>query len=362
MASGRRRGFTLIELLVVIAIIAVLISLLLPAVQSAREAARRAQCVNNLKQIGLAMHNYHSAVGSLPWGDGPWWIEWSAHTLLLPYLEQGPIYNTINFADVELPNFLPALNIDNPVNSTATYTVISVFNCPSDGDRLTEVSGHNSYMANSGSAPNCAYGGIAGTPAWNSPAAGPFIYSDSGSYTGLTFGGSSVSLASITDGTSNTAAFSERVKAIGSNISGTSAPFDGGKPTASLAVPAGPVPNNLEGQSQPFYQLCINTPPVPGANNQDMANVNGQDDNISGAMWSSGQPACTRYLHIMPPNSWSCRSGLQIGHVASSRHPGVVNVLFCDGSVKAIKSTIGLNTWWALGTRAGGEVISADQY
>ncbi len=360
MEARARRGFTLIELLVVIAIIAVLISLLLPAVQSAREAARRAQCVNNLKQIGLAMHNYHSSNNALPWGDGPWWIEWSAHTLLLPYLEQGPIYNSINFADVELPNFLPPLNIDNPVNSTACYSVIGVFNCPSDADRLTEVSGHNNYMANSGSAPNCAYGGNANTPAWSSPAAGPFIYSDSGSYTGLTFGGSSVSFASIQDGTSNTAAFSERVKAIGSNISGTSALFDGGRPTASLAVPAAPVPNTQEGLSQPFYQLCINTPPVPVNGNQDAAN--GADDNISGAIWASGQPACTRYLHIMPPNSWSCRNGLQIGHVANSRHPGVVNVMFCDGSVKAIKSSISVNAWWALGTRSGGEVISADQY
>ena len=360
METTRRPGFTLIELLVVIAIIAVLISLLLPAVQSAREAARRAQCVNNLKQIGLAMHNYHSTVGSLPWGDGPWWVEWSAHTLLLPYLEQGPIYNNINFADVELPNFLPPLNIDNPVNSTSCYAVISVFNCPSDEDRLTEVSGHNSYMANSGSAPNCAYGGIAGTPAWNSPSAGPFIYSDSGSYTGLTFGGSSVSFASITDGTSNTAAFSERIKAIGSNISSTSAPFDGSKPTASLAVPPNPVPIAQEGLSQPFYQLCMSYPPAPVNGNQDAANFN--DDNISGAIWASGQPACTRYLHIMPPNTYSCRQGLQIGHVANSRHPGIVNVLFCDGSVRSIKSSISLNTWWALGTRSGGEIVSSDQY
>jgi prepilin-type N-terminal cleavage/methylation domain-containing protein/prepilin-type processing-associated H-X9-DG protein len=363
MASGHRRGFTLIELLVVIAIIAVLISLLLPAVQSAREAARRAQCVNNLKQIGLAIHNYHSAIGSLPWGDGPWWVEWSAHTLLLPYLEQAPIYNSINFSDVQ-PFGQGALNIDSPINSTATYSVISVFNCPSDSDRLTEVSGHNNYMANSGSAPNCAYGGNANSQAWSSPSAGPFIYSSSGvdvAPFGIpNFGGSSINLASITDGTSNTAAFSERVKAIGSNITATSAPFDAGKPTASLAVPANPVPIAQEGSPQPFYQLCINTPPVPVNGNQDAANFN--DDNISGAMWSSGQPSCTRYLHIMPPNSWSCRNGLQIGHVASSRHPGVVNVLFCDGSVKAIKSTIGLSTWWALGTRAGGEVISADQY
>ena len=94
--------------------------------------------------------------------------------------------------------------------------------------------------------------------------------------------------------------------------------------------------------------------------NQDAANFS--DDNISGAIWASGQPACTRYLHIMPPNTYSCRQGLQIGHVASSRHPGIVNVLFCDGSVKAIKSSVNLAVWWALGTRAGGEILSSDQY
>ena len=99
---------------------------------------------------------------------------------------------------------------------------------------------------------------------------------------------------------------------------------------------------------------------MPVNGNQDAANFD--DDNISGAIWASGQPACTRYLHIMPPNTWSCRQGLQIGHVANSRHPGVVNVLFCDGSVKAIKSSINVNTWWALGTRTGGEIISSDQY
>ena len=121
MVSRNRRGFTLIELLVVIAIIAVLIALLLPAVQAAREAARRAQCTNNLKQIGLALHNYHSAINSLPWGDGPWWIEWSAHTLLLPYMEQGPIYNAINFA-TRSPSAGASFVHQHPINTTATYT------------------------------------------------------------------------------------------------------------------------------------------------------------------------------------------------------------------------------------------------
>jgi prepilin-type N-terminal cleavage/methylation domain-containing protein/prepilin-type processing-associated H-X9-DG protein len=359
MASRTRCGFTLIELLVVIAIIAVLIALLLPAVQSAREAARRAQCVNNLKQIGLAMHNYHSAVNSLPWGDGPWWIEWSANTLLLPYIEQGPIYNAINFADTQ-PLGQASLVINNPVNTTAVYRVISGFLCPSDQDRLTDPNGHNNYMANSGSAPNCDYGGNAWAPSWNGPSAGPFIYSSNGVDTGAPgFGGSSVNISGITDGTSNTAAFSERVKAIGSNFTGTSAPFDTGIPTASLATPSA-VDNSVEGTPQAYYNICKVTPPVPVGSNQDAANFS--DDNISGAMWVSGQPALTRYIHVMPPNTWSCRSGLQIAHNASSHHPGGVNVLFCDGSVKFIKASVGIQTWWALGSRAGGEVISADQY
>ncbi len=359
MGSRNRRGFTLIELLVVIAIIAVLIALLLPAVQSAREAARRAQCVNNLKQIGIAMHNYHSSVNSLPWGDGPWWIEWSAHTLLLPYMEQTPIYNAINFSDTQPFGGIP-MPVNNPANSTATYTVISGFNCPSDIDRLTDPNGHNNYMDNSGSAPNSAYGGNANSTGWSGPAAGPFIYSSNGVDTGPpAFGGPSINIAAIIDGTSNTAAFSERVKAIGSNFTGTSAPFDGLKPTASLSIPAA-VPNSVEGTPQAYYQICSVTPPVPFNGNQDAANF--RDDNISGSMWVSGQPACTRYLHVMPPNTWSCRSNLQIAHVANSRHAGGVNVMFCDGSVKFIKSSINVTTWWALGTRAGGEVVSSDQY
>jgi prepilin-type processing-associated H-X9-DG protein len=170
-------------------------------------------------------------------------------------------------------------------------------------------------------------------------------------------------VASITDGTSNTAAFSERVKAIGSNLGPTTAPFDGGRPTASLATPAA-VDNSVEGSPQAYYQICRATPPVPIGAGQDAANnqAGGPDDNISGSTWVTGQPANTRYIHVMTPNTWSCRSGLQIAHVASSHHPGGVNVLFCDGSVKFIKDSVGTTPWWAIGSRAGGEVVSADQY
>src|SRR6478735_5763182 len=133
----RRRGFTLIELLVVIAIIAVLISLLLPAVQSAREAARRAQCINNLKQIGIGMHNYHTGMGSFPlggtkqfndsYGDIQGWGTWSASALLLGYMEGQPLYNAANF------NWVCCWSTGWNINSTVTLSIVNTFLCPSDG-------------------------------------------------------------------------------------------------------------------------------------------------------------------------------------------------------------------------------------
>jgi prepilin-type N-terminal cleavage/methylation domain-containing protein len=355
MSARFRRGFTLIELLVVIAIIAVLIALLLPAVQAAREAARRAQCVNNLKQIGIGIHNYANTNNeSFPWGDGPWWVEWSANSLLLPYIEQGPIYNALNFGNGQ--NFGGvSFNINWPGNSTATYAKIPTFICPSDVDRLTDPNGHNNYMANSGSAPNSFYGGAFMTNGTSGPASGPFIYVGKDNNQN----GSSCTFASVTDGMSNTAAFSERVKAVGMNATRATGLFDPMKPTGSISTPAG-VTAAQEVSPQPYYQVCIASPPTPRADGSDRAV--GNDDNISGAMWTSGQPACTRYGHCMPPNTWTCRSGLQMAHVANSRHPAIVNVLMCDGGVKAIKSSISVNVWWAVGSRAGGEVVSADSY
>ena len=156
--NHRRSGFTLIELLVVIAIIAVLIALLLPAVQAAREAARRLQCVNNEKQIGLAMHNYQESRGALPGADMVFNVtEISALANVLPYLEQTNVYNSINFD----------FSYQDPNNYTAMYTVINAFVCPSDlPDAVPALGAQTNYMANMGSGIvwQSAIGGNAGLP------------------------------------------------------------------------------------------------------------------------------------------------------------------------------------------------------
>ncbi|MBC7968410.1 MAG: DUF1559 domain-containing protein, partial [Fuerstia sp.] len=154
----RRRGFTLIELLVVIAIIAILIALLLPAVQQAREAARRTQCKNNLKQLALAIHNYHDTHKVYPFGKGasypgaPVYARWSQHAMLLPYIEQANLYQSINFsAPPETPGmggvlaFMPAYVSPTGINSVASRAVIPGFFCPSDLGVSDPWQGQNNY-------------------------------------------------------------------------------------------------------------------------------------------------------------------------------------------------------------------------
>jgi prepilin-type N-terminal cleavage/methylation domain-containing protein len=208
MMTSSRRGFTLIELLVVIAIIGVLIALLLPAVQQAREAARRIQCTNNMKQIGVALHNYISAQGSFPPGidsttsnlpnEHSAWVAWSAHAMLLPYLEQNAIYNAANF------NWACAWYGDqaHATNTTASFTRLNAFLCPSDP--LAGRPNLNNYHGSLGT-------GITRYNAPNGSTNGVFGTYDDNEY-GLVY-----NLASVTDGTSNTIAFGEGLVGDGLN-------------------------------------------------------------------------------------------------------------------------------------------------
>jgi prepilin-type N-terminal cleavage/methylation domain-containing protein/prepilin-type processing-associated H-X9-DG protein len=309
--SRRRAGFTLIELLVVIAIIGVLIALLLPAVQAAREAARRAQCTNNLKQIGIAMHNYHDALGALPMGQVPV-TSYSALSLALPYFEQSTSYAAVNFS---LPN-------SDPSNNTVRMTQISSFLCPSDyPNRLPSRGAATNYHANKGGQViwTDATGPNAGMPAPN----GIFVY------------GLSVRFAEVSDGTSNTAFFSERTLADGNNA--VVSPLE--DVFFSPASPATP---------DEAMQICR------AVNINDLAT---QFPLFMGAPWLNGQHT---YQHISPPNDRSCGYFLinRATMPPSSRHPGGVNVLLGDGSVRFVKQTINLATWRGLGTRSSGEILA----
>jgi len=328
--SSRRRGFTLIELLVVIAIIGVLVALLLPAVQMAREAARRSQCSNNLKQYGLAIHNYHDAIGSIPSAS---LNVWGPMTFMLPYLELGTLYNAINFSYCG-GNCVRTVGA---INGTAHTTQVSIFLCPSDVDRLTNVQSHSNYSGNAGADGNSNFK----SGQYNGPFHG-FLNSSADPIKPINFG-------SIVDGLSNTVGYSEIVKGVGANANGT---FDTTKPTATF----GKATVNT-GDPNLDNTACQASAPSPSNMAPgDAAGMYALDDCSCGA----------RYVHAMPPNSWSCATANTwdngTTHVAGSRHAAGANALLMDGSVKFFKSSIAKNVWWALGTMSGGEPLSAGSF
>jgi prepilin-type N-terminal cleavage/methylation domain-containing protein/prepilin-type processing-associated H-X9-DG protein len=328
------RGFTLIELLVVIAIIAVLIALLLPAVQSAREAARRAQCINNLKQIGLAMHNYQSTMGSLPPGCkqssyGTWVV------FILPFIEGNPLYNAWNF-NGRAGHGLTDFQYKGPVNTTVTLSRIALYSCPSDSPSTTSI--NNSYLnvlpgmaiplynyaCNFG---NCSFfqAQTNGTPFLGAPFGELFPPTDFGTTQGPW---GVFDFRDITDGSSNTMLVSEVIQ--GHTTSPTTAAGDlrgltvwsVGGAFETLIPPNSGLPGDILFQSG----LCE----YPGSNN----------------------PPCTA------PST----GALPLVFGARSRHPGGVNTLFGDGSVKFIKSSINFSIWQAISTTRGGEVVSSDSF
>ena len=368
----RERGFTLIELLVVIAIIAVLIALLLPAVQSAREAARRAQCTNNLKQLALAASNYESANTAYPGGsysnynggtpayrcstgivpcDFP--ENFSVFVRMLPYTDQAPMYNSVNFN----------LNSGNFENLTICGVRLNILTCPSDSKNDSVALASNTPNASFNTVANLglalppgtwtqsfsSYAGNAGT--WDygyNTTYGTTVFSE---YNGTIYNDSTIRIAAVTDGTSNTFMFAEHSKTM-----------------ATL--------------NDPYYF-------------------------VSDMSWQSGRwydtLFCTLYPMTTNLQANSAQANGPYGYyaitIASSLHPGGANFAFCDGSVRFIKNTISswtfnlgqldpggnaipdgslatsvtggtyyqinnarLGVYQMLSTRAGGEVVSSDQY
>jgi prepilin-type N-terminal cleavage/methylation domain-containing protein/prepilin-type processing-associated H-X9-DG protein len=318
----RHRGFTLIELLVVIAIVAVLIALLLPAVQSAREAARRIQCTNNLKQIGIALHNYETTLGTFPAGRTNYPHLWSSLAQLLPFLEGANQFNAINFA---LPPL--ASSLVTPVNSTAVGTFINTYVCPSDvQNRIIPDFGPTNFVGNAGT------GTING---------GSFrIDAGTNLPEGVFFDQKSVRLVEITDGLSQTAAFSETIKGNGQDTTGS-----------------GP-------QDRKLQIRVIGTSSTP----TDPTSCNGATQWVGdrGREWVRGSFIMTAYNHFYPPNSreMDCTNPGRAIAITSARsfHPGGVNMLICDGHVQFIKDSITLSTWRSISTRNGAEVLSSDSY
>ena len=327
---ARRRGFTLIELLVVIAIIAVLIALLLPAVQAAREAARRSQCVNNMKQLGLAIHNYISVNDTIPPGGGCGVLQnQSMKVRMLPFLELTAAYNAMNF-------YVPVWGdgLGQEVNATVISMQVSGFVCPSDANagNSGNFSSQNrpvavtNYPNNMGT--NRNYN--------NGYATGPTWFIGGNGQVGI-----KVTLASITDGTSNTAIFSEWVKGTaGSNKNGLNLCWNmgGQNKNAGAAIP-----------NQADAQQCQGSTSIQW--------------DYKGEYWSTmdgGRGG--QYWHIGTPNTKSCDAGGQWDGIVtpSSFHSGGINMLFLDGSVKFVKNSINYLTWMGIGTMSGGEVIDAN--
>ncbi len=326
--TRRSRGFTLVELLVVIAIIGILVALLLPAIQAAREAGRRTACMNNLRQMGLAMLNYETSYKVFPPSDvlvpnpsggAPTSLGLSVHARLLPFVEEASLRTLVNFSAA----------YNHASNDAARTTRVAMFVCPSDGgENSTSVpapGAPTSYHANQGSG---VVWSITTNPSDPNYALGP--------PNGVLIRNGGVKAADIIDGLSHTAAFAERVIGDGDNGIATE--------KSDTFAP---------GTTHPGVDKAYND-----CRAMDITDLSKQGVSDVGFPWLRSYHSTTIYYHNNTPNGRSCMYPPgQIMTTATSRHTGGVNVMLCDGSARFISEDVNRPAWQALGSRNGEELV-----
>lgn len=333
-AAGRRRAFTLVELLVVIAIIGILVALLLPAVQAAREVARRASCTNNLRQCGVALHNYHDSYRAFPGIYGS--RDFSVQARLLPYIEQGNVKGLIDYNQVLLGGNQGAVYL-NPVQAAAARTPLAVLRCPSDGmeDVFTEYLISQSGDAYAGGNYVVCQGTGTGTTY-------DFRYPTDG----LFYTGSVTGFRHMTDGSSHTLAMSETLLGNHQDTTG-GAPSDAQR---QLSWVSG-------------WRFASGAAGYSGVTNPDLAAVAASCTTWNGsraAGWIIGRQMFTLFTTYHQPNSPipDLAGQMHTGFFAArSQHPGGVNAVWGDGSVRFISETVAEDVWRGSSTISGGELL-----